>query len=50
MRKQCVECENHVPIYLNYFCEECWRDALNEKFEKDKYKELAKDGENCSRY
>ena len=50
MRKVCVECGNHVPIYLNYLCEECWRVALNEKVEQDEYKGLGEDGENSDRY
>jgi hypothetical protein len=28
---KCIECSGHVPVYLNYFCETCWKDALNAK-------------------
>lgn len=37
MGKTCVECGDHVPAYLNYLCESCWRKALNEKLDKEKH-------------
>jgi hypothetical protein len=36
MAKNCVECGSHVPAYMNYLCEECWKIALNEKLNEDK--------------
>jgi hypothetical protein len=33
--KKCVECGGHVPAYMNYLCEDCWRIALNEKLEAE---------------
>ena len=35
-KKTCVECGSHVPIYQNFMCEDCWRDALNEKMKHKK--------------
>lgn len=32
---KCVECGDHVPAYLNYLCEDCWREALNAKLEAE---------------
>ena len=29
--QKCVECGDHVPAYQKYLCEECWKEALNEK-------------------
>lgn len=37
MAKKCVECGDHVPAYLNYLCESCWRKALNEKLDDEKH-------------
>lgn len=34
-KNKCVECGGHVPAYLNYLCEDCWRDALNAKLEAE---------------
>jgi hypothetical protein len=31
----CVECGGHVPAYLNFLCEDCWREALNAKLEAE---------------
>jgi NMD protein affecting ribosome stability and mRNA decay len=33
--KKCVECGDHVPAYLNFLCEECWKKALNEKLDNE---------------
>jgi len=33
--KKCAECGGHVPAYLNYLCESCWREALKEKLEEE---------------
>lgn len=35
MKGKCVECGADVPGYLNYLCEDCWRETLNEKLESD---------------
>mgnify|MGYP001488275563 CR=1 FL=1 len=35
MRDKCVECGADVPPYLNFMCEDCWREALNEKLEEE---------------
>lgn len=34
-KKTCVECGDHVPVYMNYLCEKCWREALNEKLKQE---------------
>lgn len=40
MVKKCVECGDHVPAYLNYLCEKCWKIALNEKLEQEDKNEV----------
>lgn len=35
--KKCIECGDHVPAYQNFYCEKCWRDALNAKLEADEH-------------
>jgi DNA-directed RNA polymerase subunit RPC12/RpoP len=42
---KCVECGDHVPSYQKYLCEECWKQALNEKL-----REEDKDGKDSSRH
>jgi NMD protein affecting ribosome stability and mRNA decay len=34
--KKCVECGGYVPPYLNYLCEDCWKEMLNKKLMEDK--------------
>lgn len=33
--KDCVECGAHVPEYLNFYCEACWKKAWNEKLKEN---------------
>jgi NMD protein affecting ribosome stability and mRNA decay len=40
MAKKCVECGDHVPAYMNFLCESCWKKALNEKLQEDDKKHL----------
>ncbi|CRK80333.1 hypothetical protein [Neobacillus massiliamazoniensis] len=42
--KKCVECGSYVPPYQNFFCEECWEKALNEKLKEDEKKKGVKHG------
>lgn len=34
MQKRCVECGGFVPIFLQYFCEECCAKMWNEHLEQ----------------
>jgi hypothetical protein len=36
--KNCVECGDHVPAYQKFYCESCWKKALNEKLNADEKK------------
>jgi NMD protein affecting ribosome stability and mRNA decay len=40
MAKKCVECGDHVPAYMNFLCESCWKKALNEKLQEEDKKHL----------
>jgi hypothetical protein len=40
--KKCVECGGHVPAYMNYLCEDCWKDWLNKKLEAEDAAEFIK--------
>lgn len=32
---KCVDCGGHVPPYQKFYCEECWKKALNAKLLED---------------
>jgi hypothetical protein len=38
--KKCLDCYSHVPIYLNFYCEDCWKKHLNEKLVTDDAKKI----------
>lgn len=39
MATKCVECGGHVPAYMKHLCEECWKQALNEKLDDEEEEE-----------
>ena len=37
---KCLDCSNHVPAYLNFYCERHWEKYLNEKLVTDDAKKI----------
>ena len=40
IKNSCLDCNNHVPVYLNFYCEECWKKHLNAKLVTDDAKKI----------
>lgn len=37
---KCLDCNNHVPAYLNFYCEDHWKKYLNEKLVTEDAKKI----------
>jgi hypothetical protein len=39
-QSKCLDCDKKVPAYLNFYCEDHWKQYLNEKLETDDAKKI----------